>query len=316
MNTYTPKTPDLSYLDLPKRQHLADLARYPEPSGLRCTCGWFEVREVSCGIYAIAEPRHEQNGCFYLALGRDKALLFDTGLGIYDPRPLVEELAGGRELIVVNSHFHFDHTGGNHFFDKCFIHVDELVKRVAEQGLHTDVIREQVKDEAFPLGVPEGFCQEAYGTEPFGFDDVRDGQVFDLGGRRFEVFFSPGHSADGICLVDHENDLVLAGDTFYLGALYCQFASDDFGYSDPVAYRDTLRRLYGRINDETKVFCSHNAFEAKGRMIGQAAELFERLLHMLEEGSGGEAAASGLSYGEAGQVYELMGDGFSVMYAE
>ena len=318
-----------SYLDLPKHAHLGDFERYPRPEGLKNTFGWFEVRVLPGDIYAIAEPYHEQNGCFYVVLGETKALLFDAGLGIYDPRPLVEELAGGREIIVVNSHFHFDHAGGSHFFDKVYIHADDLVRKVAENGLHTEVIREQVRDEAFPMGVPEGFDQAAYGTEPFNYEDVENGQIFDLGGRCLEVFYAPGHSGDGICLIDKENDLVLAGDTFYLGALYCQFASDDFGYSDPVAYGRTMHELYGRINDGTKVFCCHNAFEANGAKIGQAAELFDKLNEMIAEGGAGggagaaaetEVAAgtaaneSQLDYGVEGQVFEHKGDDFSVMY--
>ena len=309
-----PTTEYGSYLDLPKRNYFADEAKYPKVPGLQNTFGWFEVRRIAgCdGVYAVAEPRHEQNGCFYLVVGSDRALVFDTGLGIYDPRPLVEELAEGREIIVVNSHFHFDHTGGNHFFGKCFIHLDDLVRRVAEHGLHSSGITEQVRDEAFPLGVPEGFDQQAYGTEAFLCEDVADGQVFDLGGRFLRVMYAPGHSPDGICLIDEANDLVLAGDTFYLGALYGQFASDEFGYSDMADYRATMHRLAGEVGDETKVLCCHNEFMADGPKIRQAAELFDQILD-------GRAAVTGraedqLSYGEEGEIKQVFGDGFSVMY--
>lgn len=309
-----PKNGYSSYLDLPKRGYFADHAKYPVVPGLQNTFGWFEVRRMPCdGVFAVAEPRHEQNGCFYVVLGETKALVFDTGLGIYDPRPLVEELAGGREIIVVNSHFHFDHAGGNHFFErKCFIHADELVKRVASKGLHSDIIREQVRDEAFPLGVPEGFCQEAYGTEPFEFEDVTEGMIFDLGGRRLEVMFAPGHSPDGICLIDIGNDLALVGDTFYLGALYGQFASDEFGYSDMEDYRRTMHRLAERVNDGTKVFCCHNEFMADGVKIKQAAELFDQILDGAVDAT--DRAEDGLSYGEEGEIRQVFGDGFSVMY--
>ena len=315
MKTYRPDTTEYSsYLDRPKRRYFGDLEKYPKPDGLRNTCGWFEVREMpGLGVYAVAEPYHEQNGCFYVVLGNEKALVFDTGLGICDPRPLVEELAVGRELILVNSHFHFDHTGGNHFFGlTAHIHADKLVRRVASNGLHTEVISEQVRDEAFPMGVPEGFDQGAYGTEAFEFEDVAEGQIFDLGGRQLEVMFAPGHSPDGIVLIDEANDLVLAGDTFYLGALYGQFASEEFGYSDMEAYRVTMHRLAARVNDETKVLCCHNEFMADGAKIKQAAELFDQILD--GRVSGGEREDGGLSYGEEGEVLQVFGDGFSVMY--
>ena len=309
--TPTPTTEYSTYLDLPKRQYLEDFEKYPAVDGLANTCGWFEVRSMGCDVFAVAEPMHEQNGCFYVVLGTEKALAFDTGLGIYNPKPLVEELADGREIVVVNSHFHFDHAGGNHFFGKAYIHLDELVKRVAREGLHSEVITYQVRDEAFPLGVPEGFDQASYGTEPFECEDVYEGMVFDLGGRELEVMLAPGHSPDGICLIDKANDLVLAGDTFYLGALYGQFASDEFGYSDMEAYRQTMHRLAERVNDETKIFCCHNEFMADGRKIRQAAELFDRVL----DGTAEEARAAGdLDYGETGDIRQVFGDGFSIMY--
>lgn len=313
MKPYVPRptTEYASYLDLPKRQYLGDYEKYPRVDGLAHTCGWFEVRRMPGDVLAVAEPMHEQNGCFYVVLGTEKALVFDTGLGIYNPRPLVEELAGDREIIVVNSHFHFDHAGGNHFFGKAFIHLDELVRRVADEGLHSENITYQVRDEAFPLGVPEGFDQMAYGTEPFEAIDVSEGMTFDLGGRSLEVFFAPGHSPDGICLIDEANDLVLAGDTFYLGALYGQFASDEFGYSDMEAYRRTMHRLSERVKDGTRIFCCHNEFMADGIKIKQAAELFDRIL----DGTAREGqAASSLDYGENGELREVFGDGFSIMY--
>ena len=59
----------------------------------------------------MAEPRHEQNGCFYVVLGETKALVFIRAH--HDPKPPVEELAGGREIVVVNSHFHSHYASGN-----------------------------------------------------------------------------------------------------------------------------------------------------------------------------------------------------------
>ena len=316
MKDYTPRVTKEyeSFLDLPKTTHLSDLDIYPEPQGLKNTCGWFVVREAAREIYAICEPYHEQNGCFFVILGTDKALVFDTGLGIYDPKPLVEELADGREIIVVNSHFHFDHTGGNHFFDECWLNVDDISRLVANHGLHTDLIKDQVRDEAFPMGVPVGFNQETYGTEPFRYRKVYEGQIFDLGGRTLEVLFTPGHSEDGICLLDKTNDTVLCGDLFYLGALYCQFNSMEFGHSDPVQYRNSLKKLYARISDGTKILCCHNEFRTQGKKIGQAAELFDELLEKLASGDQGAGAESGLSYGEEEPVLEIRGDGFSIMY--
>ncbi len=50
----------------------------------------------------------------------DKAVLFDTGLDIFNIKEYVSKLKD-KKLIVVNSHFHPDHANGNHHFDKVYI---------------------------------------------------------------------------------------------------------------------------------------------------------------------------------------------------
>ena len=56
--------------------------------------------------------------------------------------------------------------------------------------------------------------------------------------------------------------------------------------------------------------------EMPGLGVYAAAELFDELLAKLEEGEAGDAAVSDLSYGEEGDVLQIFGDGFSVMYVK
>jgi glyoxylase-like metal-dependent hydrolase (beta-lactamase superfamily II) len=48
----------------------------------------------------------------YLVVGRDRALLFDTGMGMSDIHAIVSALTD-RPVVVLNSHTHVDHVGGN-----------------------------------------------------------------------------------------------------------------------------------------------------------------------------------------------------------
>jgi glyoxylase-like metal-dependent hydrolase (beta-lactamase superfamily II) len=52
-------------------------------------------------------------------LGKHKALLFDTGMGISDIRQVVSEFSK-LPAIVNNSHTHNDHIGGNWQFDRIY----------------------------------------------------------------------------------------------------------------------------------------------------------------------------------------------------
>src|SRR5438309_21274 len=79
---------------------------------------WFEVAKVEAGVYLVSEPGHVNS---WLIEGTTSAVLFDTGLGVANIRKVAEEITP-RKLLVVNSHYHFDHTGGNRFFSEFAIH--------------------------------------------------------------------------------------------------------------------------------------------------------------------------------------------------
>src|SRR3954468_5752609 len=53
---------------------------------VRVVSPWFEVRRVERDVYAIIEPRQWQEVISYLVVGKERALLFDTGLGNGDIR--------------------------------------------------------------------------------------------------------------------------------------------------------------------------------------------------------------------------------------
>src|ERR1700687_4342945 len=50
---------------------------------------WFDVYKVAPDTLAIYEPHQSEETIGYLVLGKDKAILFDTGMGISDLRKLI-----------------------------------------------------------------------------------------------------------------------------------------------------------------------------------------------------------------------------------
>ena len=73
---------------------------------------WFEVYKVVPGVFAIYEPHQAEEVISYLIVGNKQALLFDTGMGIGDIRRVTSKLTS-RPVVVLNSHTHNDHVGGN-----------------------------------------------------------------------------------------------------------------------------------------------------------------------------------------------------------
>ena len=198
---------------------------------------WFEVYELQPALFAIYEPGQFEEVISYLFVGTEKALLFDTGLGIGDMRQVVAELTD-LEPIVVNSHTHYDHVGGNHRFSKVHGTETEYTAHNAK-GLAHEAVAEFVGEGWIWKPTPDGFSKESYRSEAFEIvETIRDGDVFDLGGRSLEVLLTPGHAPDALCLLDRENRLLLTGDTFYPGPLYAHLNGSDFE-----AYRATAGRL-------------------------------------------------------------------------
>ena len=71
----------------------------------------------------------------YLVAGEEKAALIDTGMGFPGLRQLVERLTD-KPVIVLNTHGHLDHIGGNDEFDCIYLHPDDLTVYV-EHGMES-----------------------------------------------------------------------------------------------------------------------------------------------------------------------------------
>ena len=174
---------------------------------------WFEVYRVVPGVFAIYEPHQAEETISYLIVGDKHALLFDTGMGISDIKKVTQELTS-LPTVVLNSHTHNDHVGGNWQFDIVY-------------GMNTDFTRENAKgssaaaqEELSPGSIcgelPKGFDAKAYATKPWRITrSVQSGDEIDLGNRTLEVLSTPGHTPDSICLLDRANGLLFTGDTYY-----------------------------------------------------------------------------------------------------
>ena len=273
---------------------------------------WFEVYELPGSVYGICEPSQFQEVNIFLVPGEKRALLFDTGMGIARIRPLAEELYPG-EIVVVNSHFHFDHIANNYCFDKVHIYDDVFAKRVAAEGLPKEALGNQLEERMFRFGYPKGFSPETYRIPPYHAVPIRDGHRFDLGGRVLRVIHTPGHSNDSIMLYDQEHRILLTGDTFYPGALYAHFDNEEFGKFSLEDYVDSMERVSALIPDLDYLLCSHRDFTAPPCKLKEAAEGLRAILN--GEPLSEQPVNDGHTYLEDGtQLHEAIFDGFTIIY--
>jgi len=181
---------------------------------------WFEVYRVRPGVFALYEPQQAEEVISYLVVGSRQALLFDTGMGISSIRAVVRQLTK-LPVVVLNSHTHYDHVGGNREFSDILGMDTAFTRERAAKGYFNEVMRTEVSPENLCGPLPKGFDPGAYHVPPFRIArTVRDGSVIDLGGRKLEVVAVPGHTPDSIALLDRANRLLFTGDTFYVGPIW------------------------------------------------------------------------------------------------
>ncbi len=229
---------------------------------------WFEVYRLSDDLFAIYEPGQFELVISYLIIGNDKALLFDTGLGIGDIRRVVEALTD-REVLVLNSHSHYDHVGDNHRFDEV-LGLDNAYSRASSLGRGRAELAEFIGPGWVWKDFPAGFVPDEYVGRPYAITRiVRDGDRIDLGGRVLEVLETPGHAPDALCLLDREHRQLFTGDTFYLAPLYAHLPG-----SDPDTYARTAARLAALQPEVDTLVTAHNVPFADSAFLGRLRNAF------------------------------------------
>ena len=233
--------------------------------------GWFEVYQVQPGVLAIYEPGQFEEVVSYLISGEERALLFDTGLGIGDIRGVVSGLTD-KPVVVLNSHSHYDHIGGNHQFE--FIYgPDHPYTRERMQGLDHEAVKKAVAPAWVWKPLPAGFDPALYSNPGYEIDEfVSEGSLIDLGGRTLEVLLTPGHAPDSLCLLDRDRRLLFTGDTFYPAPLYTHIPGASF-----TNYRASAHRLAAMAPLVSHLLPGHNQGLLGGEYLIRMAEAFDQI---------------------------------------
>lgn len=136
----------------------------------------------------------------YLILD-ETCLLIDTGTG--SRKDLPEKVKALTPILdmIINTHAHLDHVGGNQFFDAPVSIHEADAEELERGGLY---------------GTAHLFNKEFHGK----IDHLlKDGEVIDLGDLSLEVIHTPGHTPGSICLLSNEGHL-FSGDTLFSGGSF------------------------------------------------------------------------------------------------
>ncbi len=234
----------------------------------------FKARRFNEDTYII-----EGRGCWnYLLLGKEKAMLVDSGVLLEDLRAFVETLTD-LPVIVVNTHGHGDHITGNRFFDECYMHPRALpgAKRFFAN-------RERIPAE----WIRDWKCEPTL---------VEEGYTFDLGGRQVEVIEIPCHSAGDIALLDHKDHLLFTGDDLEVGQILLFYGNGEIG-ATVAGHCEIMKKLELRKDEVSYILPGHNGAPIDPIYITWARENDERIL----SGQEGNAELYSVSFKEGRQL--------------
>ncbi|MCB9231139.1 MAG: MBL fold metallo-hydrolase [Bacteroidia bacterium] len=146
---------------------------------------------------------------------------------------------GLKVVKILNTHCHIDHIFGNSFCKTTF--GGPLL--VPEKDLYN---LEGAKMAAHLFGVN-------YIQSPEPDELLNGGDVVEFGNTKFEVLFTPGHSAGHVSFFAREAQVIFSGDVLFEGSIG---RTDLPGGSMPVLMK-TIREVILPLGDEVEVYSGH-----------------------------------------------------------
>lgn len=236
---------------------------------------FYSVQNVTSRITAIRSLTGE---ILYLLVGDDKALLIDTCVGAGNLRDLVESLTD-KPITVLLTHGHIDHAmGAPEFAGSTGRPACDIYMNYADTAIYLAMnsIEDRKGYVMAGLGgqMPEGLEETFLAPAPMTFQDLQDGDRFDLGGCTAEVYALPGHTPGSMVVLIPEERILILGDACNKSTFL--FDANSLTVEE---YRENLAALQERLAGRyDRVFICHHDMEMQPEIMQNVLDVCDDIL--------------------------------------
>lgn len=214
------------------------------PFALAMPLRWFDayyvIADLGAGAYAIGEPHYAQCNFSYLIVGSQRALLFDSGPGLHDIRPVVASLTA-LPVLAIPSHLHFDHVGNLSRFENVGLpDLPALHKQTRDGKFHLGFYQY--------LGFVEGFHRPVFSVSQW----IKPASDIDLGNIQLTLLSVPGHTPESVALLDRTSNRLFAGDFIYPSSIFAFLPGASLQ-----DYRSSAHHVAALLNTTSTIYSAH-----------------------------------------------------------
>ena len=240
---------------------------------------YVEVYQFRDNLYGLFNQNCDGAGdvWMWLIVGPEKCLLIDTAYGLGDSKGICDAISGGKEIIVVNTHDHFDHAFGNCRFGRAYCH-EALAPLLEAQNEHMwDYLWDHGTGENIWLDFDRKDLPE---FKPYEIIGVPDGYTWDLGGGyEVELINSHGHGGPGAAMyLDKRNRILFPGDNICSDTSGCGNVSYPMEGCSLYKYRECVKKLAERLDEFDSIFPMHFMVDLENRLIPAVLEALDEVL--------------------------------------
>ncbi len=214
-----------------------------------------KIKPEGYGIDKIADGIYKVNdynlSTMFVINGETSSVVIDTGTGVGDFKAVADRLTEGRPYKVILTHGHTDHAGGRGQFGAIAVSEQDLaLAKKASVAMRKGYIFIVKRFMGFrTISRKKAVIKKSAEPE---YEIIKEGDVFDLGGRHIRVFAAPGHTKGSLVFLAEEDRILFSGDTLNTNML--MFLSESTSIED---YVKTLEKLEGLAPLYDTVWASH-----------------------------------------------------------